>query len=172
MPGAFPGEGSNGKPPRGGLCERTPQLWAKWFRDLWQTQGYPVDSPPDWCLRVQGKILRWAQVRRGFGAEWAFVCPECGRRVLVVYILGERVGCRKCLRLVYYSQARRDSIWLVLERAWQVYPEYRRDRVPEFLAGMAQQLANHLQGEITALFRRCEVVRGEEIGGLPADWRL
>jgi hypothetical protein len=41
-----------------------------------------------------------------------FICPECKRRVAIVY-LGNATGCRRCLRLRYPSQS-----FDLLDRSW------------------------------------------------------
>lgn len=41
----------------------------------------------------------------GYGTRPMFTCPRCGKRCAVVYFGGNGWACRKCLRLVYLSEA-------------------------------------------------------------------
>lgn len=41
----------------------------------------------------------------GYGSRPMFRCPCCARRCAVVYFGGNTFACRKCLRLVYLSEA-------------------------------------------------------------------
>ena len=48
--------------------------------------------------------LTWTDSR--FGAKVWFLCPECMRRVRILYLEHAGVQCRKCYRLAYKSQRR------------------------------------------------------------------
>jgi len=50
----------------------------------------------------------------GYGSRRMFACPRCGRRCQVVYFGGNGFACRKCLKLVYLSEAK-DAV----DRLWQ-----------------------------------------------------
>lgn len=41
----------------------------------------------------------------GYGPRQMFICPRCGKRCAVVYFGGNSFACRKCLKLVYLSEA-------------------------------------------------------------------
>ncbi|SRR5258708_4963684 len=41
------------------------------------------------------------------GVRWWFCCPDCRKRIAVIYILGRTCSCRRCNYLVYRSQRER-----------------------------------------------------------------
>jgi hypothetical protein len=48
------------------------------------------------------------RIEQHFGGQRAwFACNGCGKRVAILYLSGPRVGCRRCLDLIYASQAER-----------------------------------------------------------------
>lgn len=48
------------------------------------------------------------------GARQWFGCPQCGRRVAILYLRGRRFACRTCQRVAYASQSEDD-----VGRAWR-----------------------------------------------------
>ena len=58
------------------------------------------------CERYE-TIIRLTFIRPHYGGKrWWFLCPvsECGKRVGVLYLGAEQIGCRHCHKLVYVTQ--------------------------------------------------------------------
>lgn len=60
----------------------------------------PVDS---WHQIEQQVRLTWTSCQFGSERPW-MLCPDCGRRVLVLYTAVSRFSCRHCLKLTYKSR--------------------------------------------------------------------
>lgn len=99
-----------------GVCEFTPQIRATWYRVMMQARG--VHTPKPLTLRVNGRevTLQVEEREHPFGAEWLWLCPDCLAPCRVVYITAHAgVACRRCSRLIYFSQKYRyTSAWAVL----------------------------------------------------------
>ncbi len=105
----------------------------------------------EWRMRSSGIKLKWpvsgnlnytqfvemTTTLPNFGGErWWFLCPECSRRRLVLYLATvNRFYCRDCLKLTYYSKlqdaygraiCRRDKAEEALKRALLAPCSYRR----------------------------------------------
>jgi hypothetical protein len=94
--------------PWGGICERTPAFWVTWLTEACRAAGL---DPRRLNVSFGGQPVKLVGVDLTYGRRYYFLCPNCGRRCETVYITG-RVGCRKCLRLGYLSQAHRRSSFL------------------------------------------------------------
>lgn len=69
------------------------EVWLKY------TTGASSGDPEQWSYRIQ---LAWTDCNYGGSRPW-FCCPNCGRRVAMLYA-GRRFLCRKCHGLAYASQ--------------------------------------------------------------------
>lgn len=79
-------------------------------------------SPGDtWTLIEQTVPLTWTPCNYGGKRSW-MLCPDCGRRVLVLYVACVRFRCRHCLKLTYTSRNECDQdmqfrkIWKIREQ--------------------------------------------------------
>lgn len=135
--GPNPGWGRAGHgTPSLGICEFTPQLRAKWYRVLMQARG--VDTPKPLTLRANGReVTLQVEVREHpFGAEWLWLCPDCFAPCRVVYITRHAgVACRRCSRLIYFSQKYRDtSAYAILDGVLSCRERYDAlGKLPEFM---------------------------------------
>ena len=79
--------------------------------------GAPLSTVDDYlALRVYGRrpreledlgiAIAWTNCHLGGGRPW-MICPECGRRVGVLYHLFGPYACRRCLKLAYPSNRER-----------------------------------------------------------------
>lgn len=158
--GPWPGAGRNGRERWWGLCEETPQLWSCWLAAWWRKrtrQPLPA-TPPFRLLGPDGEELPLTSTRCTFGYRWYFGCPRCGRRTEVLYRGRRGLACRRCNRLGYRSQTRRirEPGWLA---AWDWGRQFGRERAPEpTLAALAEDLQQHLERELTTLFRLLTVM--------------
>lgn len=153
QPGPMLGAGRGPGRPWQGIVEETPQLWAQWFAHAAKRARRPLPG----YLLVDGVTVRFTTVPLTFGDRTYFRCPQCGRRVEVVYVLPRQCACRRCCRLGYRSQAHRStSAWGLLDMIFA--RDLSRWELPESAASaMVKELRGHLLGEIEAMLRRVTV---------------
>lgn len=78
-------------------------------------------------LELAGRVVRIEELPLPWGGVRRYWRCSCGRRVVRVYVVAGRLGCRSCLRLTYRSQQQADI---------------RRDRLvrhPELLDAMLEK---------------------------------
>lgn len=122
-----------------GIVEDTPSIWVTWLKDHCRRMGRPMPC----ALVINERHVPIVGVRLTFGVRHYFKCPDCARRCEALYILGQRVSCRKCLHLGYRSQAQRhNGTWWWVD--WALDPrgpdESARWNVPEGFIPLAREL--------------------------------
>lgn len=68
--------------------------------------------------------IEWTRCNYGGSRPW-FLCPRCGRRVALLYLLSHGLGCRTCARLAYESQYEAPA-WRLLNRAMRAQATFDR----------------------------------------------
>ena len=108
--------------------------------------------------RTQSILVTRTRCRFGGSRPW-FRCPECSRRVAVLYHRGGRFACRSCQRIAYLCQSE-DSIGRAWRRQHKVEAKLGEDGVRP--KGMHSTTYARLQ----------EVIEGCEIEKDEALWRF
>lgn len=142
-----------------GVCEFTPQIRATWYRAMMQARG--VHTPKHLTLRVNGRevTLQVEEREHPFGAEWQWLCPECFAPCRVVYITAHAgVACRRCSRLIYFSQKYRStSAWAVLDALIS-----RRVRYDDPIGGIPEFMTPAIDALHRAIRRQWEEALGSD----------
>ena len=76
------------------FVENTPCMNVRDFALVPYTRSVAIDE--------QTIKIAWKPYKLGFGS-W-FLCPDCGRRCINLYMKNGWWACRKCHKLYYYSQ--------------------------------------------------------------------
>ena len=148
--GPLPGLGRGPGRPWEGIAERTPQVWATWLAEWWRMKtGRPLPERPPVYLTFGEQVVRLVGVPRPFGHEWQFVCPGCGGKRRVLYLVRRGLLCRKCARLGYLAQARRGGKDRALDRGLPLWGRYALRAFPEALA---EDLGKDFRKALEALF--------------------
>lgn len=157
-----PSEGCGRGPgrPWGGIVEQSPALWVVWIVRACKGAGV---KPVGMRVAFYGVPLEWATVSLTFGPRHYWLCPLCGRRCEAVFWAG-KVGCRKCLRLGYESQAHRPgSAWFYLGQMLRGRHDFRSgryddDKTNETADAVIRALRGELRAELRHLVEQVKVV--------------
>ena len=79
--------------------------------DRYVTAKYTVTYKDTGRQEDRSDIINLCFVSTGYGKRAYFVCPICGKRIMVLFVIGSDLKCRVCANLNYRSsQANRDYI--------------------------------------------------------------
>jgi hypothetical protein len=86
--------------------------WTRGGRETGSIQAYigPSDTDLIYCINgesVEQRVHMVATPCRFGGQQYCWECPFCGRRCLVLHLVGKRFRCRRCANLSYESQRER-----------------------------------------------------------------
>lgn len=116
-------------------------------------------EPMPLTFRVNGReVTLQVEVREHpFGAEWLWLCPDCFAPCRVVYITSHAgVACRRCSRLIYFSQKYRStSAYAVLDALLS-----RQKRYDDLLGGIPEYMTPALDALRRAIRRQWEEAFG------------
>lgn len=87
----------------------------------------------------QCAAIEWTRCNYGGRRAW-WNCPNCRRRVAVLYCASKYFACRHCYQLCYFSQQERESDRL-LRRAWKI-----RQRLGQVGGGHLQRMVDKPKG--------------------------
>ena len=133
--GPLPGLGRGPGRPWEGIAERTPQVWATWLAEWWRMKtGRPLPERPPVYLTFGEQVVRLVGVPRPFGHEWQFVCPGCGGKRRVLYLV---------------RRARRGGKDRALDLGLPLWGRYALRAFPEALA---EDLGKDFRKALEALF--------------------
>ena len=161
-----PSEGCGRGPgrPWGGLVEQSPALWVTWIVRACKEVGA---DPLKMRVTFYGVPLEWATVSLTFGLRHYWLCPICHHRCEAVFWAG-KVGCRKCLRLGYESQAHRPgSVYFYLGNMLRGRHDFRSgryddDKADETASSVIRSLRRDLRDELRNLVAQVKLTSAEE----------
>ena len=116
------------------MARSSTRLTTSYFRSIDSRLMQRELTPGDTQIFVRGclALLDWTACTYGGYRVW-FLCPDCGRRVALLYLpISGRARCRRCLNLDYDSQRESKE-----DRAIRRYNKIRRQLgwKPGFLNG-------------------------------------
>jgi len=160
-------------------------IWSRNCEELARI-GYSISTVTgDAFIRLTYKLKRWNEdewrpidikiklesVPCHFGGErWYFRCGlsrngvYCGRRVAILYQVGDYFGCRHCADLSYdscnESKRFRGFPWKLLTNQWKADEIYKTLRI------------THYKGKTTRKYQKCLDLWGCEVEGTSAEEQL
>jgi hypothetical protein len=105
-----------------------------------------MNGETDWVTMEYYVALEAVKCHFG-GVRWYFTCPDCTKRIAVLYADNHLFTCRKCAKLTYdscqQSKRMRGFPWKTLENEWKADAIYKTLK------------QTHYKGKPTKKYERC-----------------